>query len=162
MRPSNPLRTGPIRTDDDVVLYRWQGLLVTERWFRAEGQWYPLHELYHITLRPGPVQPGRRRAFRVISAATAAVALALMVALPSLLAGLGTSLSLMLAGAGVGLSLRRWPRPLMLCASYRGLPVVLFASTDHIEFHKVCRALRRGVERHEEHMLARSSTGSSG
>jgi hypothetical protein len=165
MRPSNPFHTNRIHGDhtaDDTVLYRWQGLLVTERWFHADGQWYPLTELYHLTLRTGPVQAGRRRAFRVISAITVAVALALMVALPSLLAGLGTSLSLMLAGAGVGLSLRRWPRPMMLCASYRGLPVVLFASTDHIEFHKVCRALRRAVERHEEHMLARSSTGSSG
>jgi hypothetical protein len=143
---------------DDSILYRWQGLLVTERWLRAEGQWYPLTELYHMTCRLGPVQPGRRRAFRMISATTAAVALALMVALPSLLAGLGTSLSLMLAGAGVGLSLRRWPRPLMLCASFRGLPVVLFASTDHIEFHKVCRALRRAIERHEDHMLGHTST----
>ena len=157
MRPANPSHRDPVHTDNDVVLYRWRGLLVTERWFRAEGQWYPLNELYHITFRPGPVQVGRRRAFRVISATTAAVAVALMVALPALLAGLGTSLSLMLAGAGVGLSLRRWPRPLMLCASYRGLPVVLFASTDHIEFHKVCRALRRAVERHEDHMLGQSS-----
>ena len=156
MRASNPSHTD--HTDEDTILYRWQGLLVTERGFRAEGQWYPLHELYHITVRPGPVQPGRRRAFRMISAATAAVALALLVALPSLLASLGTSLSLMLAGAGVGLSLRRWPRPLMLCASYRGLPVVLFASTDHIEFHKVCRALRRAVERHEDHLFDRSSS----
>jgi hypothetical protein len=157
VRPSNPSHIDPVHTDD-ILLYRWQGLLITERWLHAEGQWYPLSQLYHITMRPGPVQVGRRRAFRVITAAAAAAVVALMVALPTLLAGLGTSLSLMLAGAGVGLSLRRWPRPLMLCASYRGLPVILFASTDHIEFHKVCRALRRAVERHEDHLLGRSSS----
>jgi hypothetical protein len=152
MHPSNP-----VHTDDDTILYRWQGLLVTERWFCSHGQRYPLEDLYHITWRLGPVQAGRRRAVRMITATTAAAALALSVALPSLLAGLGTSLSLVLAGAGVGLSLRRWPRPLLLCASYRGLPVVLFASTDHVEFRKVCRALRRAVERHEDRMLGREA-----
>jgi hypothetical protein len=145
MHPSHPV--------DDAVLYHWEGLLITERWFCAQGQRYRLRDLYHITWRPGPVQVGRRRALRTIGATTAAVAFALIVALPSLAAGLGASLSLVLAGAGVGLSLRHWPRPLLLCASYRGLPVVLFASTDHIEFRKVCRALRRAVERHEDHLL---------
>jgi hypothetical protein len=54
-------------------------------------------------------------------------------------------------GAGIVLwiSLRRWPTPLNLWATYRGIPTVVYTSTDRIEFQKVYRALRRAAELQE-------------
>jgi hypothetical protein len=138
----------------DTVLYRWQGLLVSEHWFCAQGQSVPVRDLHHVTWRAGPVPIARRRAYRVIGAVAALMTLTLAIALPPVAAAAGAGTAVIGAAAGFWLSWRRWPRPLLLCASHRGLAVVLHASTDHLEFHKVYRALRRAAERQADHTLA--------
>lgn len=141
----------------DTVFYRWQDVLVSERWFSESGHWYPVGELRQVTCRPGPIHVARRRASWVIGPTTALISLSLMVALPPPVAVLGAGLCVMVAAAAVWLARGRWPRPMLLCARYRGLPVVLFASTDHIEFRKLCRAMRRAVEWREDGLLASGS-----
>jgi hypothetical protein len=152
MRPENSADSS-----NDSLLYRWHDVLVTERWFHGGDQWYPVTELQEVTWRSGPAHGARRRALVVIAAVTALVATTVAIALPSPWAVVAGTVYLILVGACVGLSLRRWPRPLLLCARYHGRPVVLHTSTDDIEFHKIHRALRRAAERHEDHILTSGS-----
>jgi hypothetical protein len=48
------------------------------------------------------------------------------------------------------IGVRRWPTPLLLFGDYRGVPTLLYSSTDASEFHKVCRAVLRAVELHND------------
>ena len=149
MRPENSADV-----PNDSLLYRWHDVLVTEHWFHGGDQWYRVTELRDVTWRAGRADGGRWRALAVIAAVTAFVAAAVAIALPSPWAVLAGTVYLILGVAAVWLSLRRWPRPLLLCARYHGRPVVLHTSTDDIELHKIHRALRRAAERLEDQNLA--------
>jgi hypothetical protein len=135
-----------------VIFYPLRrGILVTDGWFCAERQRLAVGDIGDVGWRQSGGHITRRIARRILM--TEAV-LALLVII---LAAAGSGLSLIgfalavayLAGAALvtWLSAYRYPGPLQLWASRRnGGHVLLFSSSDQLEFHKVRRALERAVE----------------
>jgi hypothetical protein len=125
------------------------GVAVTDAYLSVHGRRYAVSELTGLGWRRGPVQLGRWIVAEIVLLEAALVATVVLVAgvsLPALAAGAAYILS---ACAVLAFSIHRWPTPLRLCGQYRGRQVVLFTSTDHIEFQKVNRALRRAMELQE-------------
>jgi hypothetical protein len=133
-----------------TVFYpRRKNVLVTDEWFCAHGRRYFVGNLAKLDWRSGSMQFGRWVALEMIAIETALVTVIVLAAGPSPLALLVTGLYLLVAGASLWFSVYRWPTPLHLLADYRNVPTILHTSTDHLEFHKIFRALRRAAEQHE-------------
>jgi hypothetical protein len=88
----------------------------------------------------------------LIEGALVAVVMAVGMVLFGLSWGLAIAAGLYLAGTSTvyWIGVRRWPTPLLLVGDHRGVPTVLYSSTDAGEFHRVCRAVLRAVEFNEE------------
>jgi hypothetical protein len=131
-----------------------RGVLVNDKIFVAGGRHYPLTDLSNLGWRPGSAQGARKTARDVmlIEGALVAVVMAVGMVLFGLSWGLAIAAGLYLAGTSTvyWIGVRRWPTPLLLVGDYRGVPTVLYSSTDADEFHKVCRAVLRAVEFNEE------------
>ena len=134
-----------------TVFYpRHRGVSVTDVWFFAHGRRYAVEVLGAIGWRSGPAPAARVVAVTAIAAVTALAALvALWTGTPTPALLLGAGPYLVLAGSGLWYSFHRWPRSLALGAIHRGVPTVLYTSTDRLEFHKVYRALIRAQELYE-------------
>jgi hypothetical protein len=134
-----------------IVLYPLRrGVLVTGDRFQVHDREFEVTELAEPGWCRGSGQEARRTALRVLAVETglvvAALALGTMIAGPSPAAvGVGV-LNLVVAALLVRASAARWPDRLELWAEYRGVPTLLHSSTDHTEFHQVCRALQRALE----------------
>jgi hypothetical protein len=124
-------------------------VLVTDSWFCAHGKRFAIDELTDLTWCVGPVQTGRWIALKVVALGAVLVAGIEAVVGTSTIAVLGAMGYFLGAGIVLWISLRRWPTPLNLWATYRGIPTVVYTSTDRIEFQKVYRALRRAAELQE-------------
>lgn len=132
-----------------VFYRRCRGVLVTDSWFCAHGKRFAIDGLTNLTWCVGPIQTGRRKALKVVVLGAVLVAgIEAAVATPTI-AVLGAIGYLLSAGIVLWISLRRWPTPLNLWATYHGTPTVVYTATDRTEFQKVYRALRRAAELRE-------------
>jgi Family of unknown function (DUF6232) len=144
----------PLRPEIRVLYPLYEGVLITDSWFCAGGVRFAVADLDDLWERSGHIQKARRAALEVIVAEAllvlAVVGVMTLVRGPSAflygLAGLDLGLAFALAGA----SAFRWPRPLELWASYRGLRVVIYSGTDPVEFGKVARAAKRAVNHYRD------------
>ena len=131
-----------------------RGVLVNDKVFVAGGRHYALSELTNLGWRHGTAQGARKTARDVmlVEGALVAVMLAVGMVMFGLSWPLGFAAVLYLVGTSAvyWIGLRRWPTPLLLLGDHRGVPTVLYSSTDASEFHKVCRAVLRAVEFNEK------------
>jgi Family of unknown function (DUF6232) len=132
-----------------VFYPHYRGVLVTDRWFYAHGRRYAVQDLAQLGRRSGSVHVARWFTCQILAAETALAAVIVVAAGPSLLAVLSIAVYAVMASVSLWFSFRRWPTPLTLWADHRGMAVLLYASTDHAEFAKVYRALRRATELYE-------------
>jgi hypothetical protein len=136
------------RVEKETIFYPLRGgISVTDRRLRVHGRIFEVRSLTNLTTEPMPAQVARRVANRIMLAE--AVPVICIVALTrTLVAVISVVVYVVAAAIAIRLSIWRWPRPLQLSADYRGKRVVLYVSTDHTEFGKVCRGVRRATERH--------------
>jgi len=134
-----------------IILYPLRrGVLVTGDLLRVPDREFAVWELSDAGWCRSSAQAARRTAIQVLGVETGLVIAALLVgtavAGPSPAAvGVGV-LNLVVAAMLVRASAARWPDRLELWADHRGVPTLLYSSTDHTEFHQVCRALQRALE----------------
>jgi hypothetical protein len=137
----HPLRNPPTR-----VFYPLRhGVLVTDQRLQASGHSYPIRELTEVTRSIGSMQVGRRLLLRMV-AVEAPIVVAIIVAVPTWVALAAAIGYLLFAIVLMWFGGWRWPTPLELWATYRGVPTLLFLSTNHTEFNQVSRALLRAME----------------
>lgn len=140
---------------DPVVFYpRKHGVLVTSALFCAPGRRLPIRKVINVRYGYGSTQAARRTALEIIAieallmVAVVAIGVAIdefsWIALP-------VGLAHLLVSATLGwLSVVHWPTPLQLWADVDEGPTLLYSSTDSVEFHRICRALRRAIELNRE------------
>jgi hypothetical protein len=139
-----------------VVFYPLRrGVLVTDGWFCAERHRLALAQIGEIGWRQSGGHVTRRVARAIVATETMLVVTVAVVGtaiggLSMLAFGLAAA-HLAIAALVTWLSAYRYPGPLQLWARRTGgQQVLLFASADQTEFHKVRRALERAVEYHHE------------
>jgi hypothetical protein len=145
-------------SDTTVVFYpRRRGVLVTGTWFYAHGRRFAIGDLAGACWCSGSMQATRWAALKFIVVETALVITGLAVGSvasgQSWLAVAIGGVNLLVAGIAAWLSAWHWPTPLELWADHREAPTLLYTSSDHTEFHKVCRALMRAMELNDETAL---------
>jgi hypothetical protein len=128
--------------------YRGPDALVTDKlfvWRTTPAKGFAVRELRNVGLVRGDADP-----LRPYTAHVAAAALVLVAATWTLLntpaAWVLGFLAVALPGSFAAFTMRSRPRRWELRANYRGLEVVLYASSDVRVFNQVARALRRSVE----------------
>jgi len=128
------------------------GVIVTDSWFMAHGRRYAISDLASASWRTGSMQASRVVALKVIGVEVALVA-GVLAAVRTPWAGVVGAADLLLVATAAWASAHRWPNPIQLWALHRGVPTMLYTSTDSTEFHKVCRALQRAIERRRDLLL---------
>jgi hypothetical protein len=128
-----------------VLFYRRDGLVVTNRFFAVDGRRYGISHLTDLMQGKGSVHPGV-----VAGIVTAAVEAVVLIPLASVLqqplVWLLTVTALMVPSLVAIICAVRWPPRWELFGRYRGRMISLYATRDHFEFGKACRALQRAIE----------------
>lgn len=125
---------------------------VTDTHFRAYNESYRVASLTRLEWGLGATQVNRRLTVRLV-AAEVPIVIGIMAVGPSWVAAASAIGYLGFAAGTIWFGVRRWPTPYALIADYDEQPVVLFTSTDHTEFHQVCRALQRAYELHQHRVV---------
>jgi hypothetical protein len=129
----------------DILHYRQDGIVVTNRFFSTDARRYKVDELTDLGQALGPQHPGVALGLAVagvdLVAAVPLVMLnlaliALMIGVPILIAAFVVSVY----------SSKHWPARRELLARHRGRRVTLFATTSERDFGQVSRALIRAIE----------------
>jgi hypothetical protein len=133
-----------------VFYPRRGGVLVTDRWFYADGRRFAVDNLTNLGWQFGSTVAARRAALLFIAVeaaiATAVAACATIASGPDALAGGVLLVNLIITTVAMLASAHRWPTPRHLWGDYLGEPTLLYTSSDATEFHQVCRALMRATE----------------
>ena len=128
--------------------YRGPDALVTDRlfvWHTTPAKGFAVRDLRNVGLVRGDADPLRPYTLHVAAAALVLVA-ATWTMLDTPAAYVLGFLAVAVPGGFTAASMRSRPRRWELRANYRGLEVVLYASSDVRVFNQVARALRRAVE----------------
>jgi hypothetical protein len=130
------------------------GVTVTDRHMVARGRKYELKHLTKLGWTRSSTRTARRATRQMIAVEGALMVVVTVAGMAayrvSILFGVMATAALFAIGGLLWASTRRAPSPLLLCADYRGVATVLYASDDDVEFHKVCRAVMRAHERYAE------------
>ena len=128
-----------------ILYYRHDGLVVTNRFFAVDGRRYGISHLTDLMQGTGPVHPGV-----VAGIVTAAIEAVVLIPLASMLrqplVWLLTVTALIVPSLVAIICAVRWPPRWELFGRYRGRMISLYATRDHFEFGKACRALQRAIE----------------
>jgi Family of unknown function (DUF6232) len=125
-----------------------RGVSVTEFWFRAGGYRFKIEDVSRLETGRGSIQASRHLALRVILVEGLVLA-GLAFGARSVIGWVVAAIGVVIMTATAWLSAWRWPTPWLLWAQYRGHRILIYMSTDQIEFNKVRRALGRAMERHD-------------
>ena len=128
--------------------YHGPDALVTDRlflWYSTPPKGFAVRELRNVGLVRGDADPLRPYTLHV-AAATLVLAAAAWTMLDTPAAYVLGLLAVAVPAGFTAVTMRSRPRRWELRANYRGLEVVLYASSDARVFNQVARALRRAVE----------------
>jgi hypothetical protein len=128
-----------------ILFYRHEGLVVTNRFFAVDGHRYGIEHLTDLMQAKGSLHP-----VVVAGLITATVEAIVLIPLASVLeqplVWLFTAAALAVPCLVATICAVRWPPRWRLFGQYRGRTIPLYATRDHLEFNKACRALQRALE----------------
>lgn len=128
----------------DVLHYRQDGIVVTNRYFTTPAGRYRVDELTDPAQTEEPAHPGVALGLTIAGADLVAVIPLLMLHLTTVALAIGTPI--LLVAFGFTIYSARRPARRELLARHRGRHVMLFATTDEHRFGQVSRALMRAME----------------
>jgi len=141
--PRDDMQQGP--EQPTILFYRHEGLVVTNRYFAVDGQRYGIEHLTDLMQAKGSLHP-----VVVAGLVTAAVEAVVLIPLASILeqplVWLLTVAALAVPCLVATICAVRWPARWRLFGQYGERMIPLYATRDHLEFNKACRALQRALE----------------
>jgi hypothetical protein len=119
---------------------------VTERWFAADGETYPIADLNRLRTGRGPLHPMVLPTFTiaVVFVSAFAVTFPMLAHSPAAWAGVGFVAVVPAVFAVAGTRFQR--RPYQIWADFQGKTVLIFSTPDEKTYGHVCRALIRARE----------------
>jgi len=128
-----------------ILYYRHDGLVVTNRYFAVDGHRYGISHLTDLMQAKGSVHPGVVAG--IVTAALEAVVLTpLASVVEQALVWVLAVTALLVPCLIAAVCAVRWPPRWELYGTYQGRTIRLYATRDHYEFGKACRALQRAIE----------------
>jgi len=137
--------------------YRGPDALVTDEhfvWRSSSSQIFTVHELRHVGRVPGHVSAPRPGTVLGVAAAVLVAAAASWSTLGSAAGFAALALSTVIVVTAIVAQRQRAARRWELQATWRGLPVTLYSSSDVRVFNQVTRALGRSIEDGRQHRPA--------
>lgn len=137
--------------------YRGPDALVTDEhfvWRSSSSQIFTVHELRNVGRVPGHVSAPHPGTVLGVAATVLVVAAASWTALGSAVGYASLALSAVIVMTAVVAQRQRASRRWELQATWRGLPVTLYSSSDVRVFNQVSRALGRSIEDNHQHRTA--------
>jgi hypothetical protein len=121
------------------------GVSVTDTHLTVHGRRYKICDLTYPQWERMSPSTARRLTVHFVGV-EAVIAIAIAAVASSLLAVIAAATYLAGVSGVMWIGMYRWPIRLRLSANYRGRDVVLYISSDHTQFHQVCRSLIRATE----------------
>jgi hypothetical protein len=138
-------RAGHPEDQDDVTLYRRDGIHVTLRWLTVDNRRYRITDLQNLRTARGD-----RRQLRASTLSFAAGLMVVLVVASQYLAVAllpAVAVGMVAPAAVLAIAAASRPHACELWADYRGLTVQLFWLDDRERYNQICRAITRAKER---------------